>query len=108
VRGVAVEITKWMDDQQPGFVECQLTDADGRIWRFIEKVPVITAATLGRSTSYPQPGVIACEVLSDRLDAKGRKLVEVDTARPWGVESTDGRTRFTVLATSVVQLKDAA
>jgi hypothetical protein len=95
---VRVVITRYVgDDPQPGIVECELVDANGRRWIFVEKTAVVTGGSLTAETSYPRPGRIACEILSSRKDAAGRTIVLVDTERPCGVESVDGETKFEVL-----------
>jgi hypothetical protein len=89
--GVQVQIVRFADDAQPGWVECHLLDAHGRCWSFLEKVPVVTTAPLDHQSHYPQPGIIACEVL-----AWHGGIARIDTTRPWGIESTDGETQFEV------------
>ena len=37
---------RYVSDHNPGFVECRLTDAWGREWLFVDKVPVVTLADL--------------------------------------------------------------
>jgi penicillin-binding protein 1A len=95
---VRVEITRFVDEDQPGFVECTLTDAAGKVWTFVEKVPIVSSESLDASSTYPQPGAIGCVVLSRRRDDLGREVLLIDTSKPDGVESTDGETRFEVLA----------
>lgn len=45
--------------------------------------------------------------LSTQPDRNGRSVVEIDTEKPWAVESTEGVTRFTVLAEFIVEIKNA-
>ena len=96
--GIRVQIVRYADDAQPGWVECQLVDAHGRRWSFIEKVPVVTLADLDPTSGYPQPGVIACEVLE-----RDGEVARIDTARPWGVIAVGGETRFEVATTALVE-----
>lgn len=99
----AVQIVRFVDDAFPGFVECEFTDANGRI---IEKAPVISAQTLRADIVFPQLGRIACEIgPSSREDAE-RGLVTVSTTRPWGISSTDGQTSFVLLASDILQAED--
>jgi hypothetical protein len=98
VIGIQVEIVRYVDDWQPGLIECYFTDANGRQWLFIEKVPVVTDAQLDAQSLYPQRGFIACEVFAAGVDG-----VTINTCRPWGIESTDGQTQFEVLPQSVVE-----
>lgn len=89
---VPVEIVRWVDDCQPGIVECVLVDVHGHRWRFIEKLPIVTVADLDASSSYPQSGSIACQVVEIRGE-----VARIDTTKPWGVESVDGVSQFEVL-----------
>jgi hypothetical protein len=73
---ISVQIVRYVDDSQPGWVECQFTDMHGRQWSFIEKVPVVSETWLGSSSAYPQPGAIACEV----IEWFG-EVIRVDTSR---------------------------
>lgn len=91
VIGVHVQIVRYADDSQPGWVECQLTDAHGRLWSFVEKLPVVSEALLDACSAYPQTGIIACEVIGI-----AGEVARVDTTCPWGVESVEGETQFEV------------
>jgi hypothetical protein len=102
--GVRVSITRYLGDEpQPGIVECEFIDAHGRCWRFVQKTAIISAGQLDGHTHYPQFGVIACEIISQRRDENGREIICVDSERPWGVESVDAVTRFEVLRNVLVE-----
>lgn len=88
-------------------MECSFTDVYGRCWQIIEKEPVISTVSLDIPCHYPQPGVVACEILSSRVDDLDRPIVEIDTKRPWGVEAIDGTTRFVVFAYQLIKEDDA-
>jgi hypothetical protein len=94
--GVSVEIRRYADDSFPGFVECWFTDAEGRNWSFIEKVPVVSTEDLDAQSQYPRNGVIACQIVERQVDSNGSQLVVIDTEQPWGVHSSSGETRFVV------------
>jgi len=100
--GVRVEIVRYANDSFPGWVECSLTDLRGHRWSFVEKVPIVTTACLDATSPYPQPGVIACEVVSQWRDS-GRQVLAIDTELPWHVEATTGETRFEVNAEQVIE-----
>jgi hypothetical protein len=104
--GVVVDISRFADAAFPGFVECQLVDISGHIWRFLEKAPVVSTEHLTAESAYPRRGVVACEVLSQQ-DGKV-PIVVIDTSIPWGVETVDGNSRFTVAAKQLVRLDCAA
>jgi hypothetical protein len=100
---VGIEIRKYVDDSQPGFVECWLTDANGREWSFVEKVPVVTTEDLDAGSDYPRRGIIACEVIEREVGVDNREVVIIDTVLPWGVETTTGETQFVVLSEQLQQ-----
>jgi len=100
---VVIQIVRFVDEHQPGFVECSLVDAHGEQHLFIEKVPVVTTEDLWSSSTYPRPAAIACQVEREWTDEKGQALVQINTELPWHIESTTGVTRFTVLSTQVHQ-----
>ncbi len=103
--GIKVTIVRYIrDDPQPGIVECQLEDAHGRRWSFVEKTAIVSAEHLDAETTYPQRGVIAGEIVRRSLDAAGREVIRIDTKRPWHVESIEGVTQFDVLPESLVEL----
>jgi len=105
---VAVSIIRFVDEHQPGFVECELTDAFGQTHSFVEKVPIVTVENLWSDSTYPRTGDIACEVEQEWQDDAGRSLVKVNTERPWGVESTTGGTTFVVLSSQIVNANSLA
>lgn len=98
---IVVSIERWVDDHPPGFVACALVDAFGKTHVFIEKAPVVSTENLLSDSRYPRPGTIACRIVREWHSDDAGPCVLVDTRRPWGVESTDGRTSFVVLASQV-------
>jgi hypothetical protein len=100
--GIRVSISRYVSDHNPGIVECEFTDAHGLRHVFVVKVPIVSFADLDARTPYPQPGVIACEVLGRRNSA-GRETILVDTEEPWGVESRDGTTGFEVSPETLIE-----
>lgn len=93
---VSIQVSRFVDDHPPGFVECVLVDAFGKAHVFIEKVSVITTENLVSTSSYPCPGTVDCEVVAEWTDDKGRALTRINTERPLGVESAEGLTEFVV------------
>lgn len=96
--GIHVEITRFLDESWPGYVECRLVDCAGEEWFFYEKVPVVAADGIHPNSKFPLPGFIACRVVEKSLQADGRDVVRIDTEIPWHIESTDGKTHFDVFA----------
>ncbi len=96
MKQVKVQVSKYVDDSQPGWVECTLIDVNDREWVFVEKVPVVTTKNLNKDSTYPDQGFIACEVVSSEALSNGRSVVEIDTSNPYDIESVDGVSRFTI------------
>ncbi len=99
-----IEIVRFVDEHQPGFVAGEFTDAQGCRHTVIDKVPVIGLTDLWSDSNYPQPGVAGCEVLERLQDGEGRKLSRITIDKPWRLESVDGQIEFVVLDS---QLTDA-
>lgn len=101
---VRVEITRYTNDSNPGWVECRLTDAANKHWTFEEKVPIVTDEYLDAKSDYPRAGVIACKLVKRSRDENGREIVSIDTEEPWHVETSDGVTRFDILAEQLTEI----
>jgi len=99
---LSVQISRFIDEHQPGFVECVLIDIHGQCHIFVEKVPVVSTENLSSTSKYPCLGSIACEVESEWQDKLGRSVSRVNTAQPWGVESISGTTSFEVSSSQLV------
>jgi hypothetical protein len=103
MRTISVQIRRYVSDDFPGWVECAMQDAAGQTHLFIEKVPVVTSENLTVESSYPQPGVVACEIEAEWKNETGHSVVRICTERPDGIESTTGLTNFVVFAHQLVQ-----
>jgi hypothetical protein len=98
---ISVQITRFVDDHQPGFVECLLVDALGKSHTFVEKAPVVSSDNISAASTYPCSGEVQCEIQREWQDEAGLSLATVCTERPWGIESTDGETKFTLFSTQL-------
>lgn len=49
---------------QPGWVECEFNDSEGRLIRINDKLPVITDEDLWVDDEFPRLGSIACTVIT--------------------------------------------
>jgi len=98
---LAVQILRFVDDAQPGWVACEFDDAAGRLHVIIDKVPIFTDKMLDATSVYPQPGWVGCEILARWKDASGRELLRVSTATPGWVNSTEELSEFVVLSSQV-------
>lgn len=99
-----VEISRFIDEHQPGFVECTLVDANGQCHLFVEKVPIVSKEDLWSTSSYPRSGLIECEIEEEEMKTEsGLPVFRVSTEKPWGVESTTGQTQFLVKPSQVVR-----
>jgi hypothetical protein len=93
---VSVQIMRFSNPSFPGWVECVLRDASGREWLFSDKVPVFTESHLDAGSTYPQPGVVACEIVREWTDEDGRTRCQITTDRPRSVEAVGGETEFEI------------
>jgi hypothetical protein len=102
VAEVACQIVRRVaDEPQPGLVEAQLTDSDGRVWSFTDKEPYFCSQEIVvRLSRFPVAAAIRCQVIGHELLADGREVVTVDTGRPDGLDS-GGVTIFHVPASAV-------
>jgi hypothetical protein len=97
---LTVDIVRFVDEHQPGFVECKLVDVNNEVHFFIEKAPVVSTEDLWSTSTYPRSGSIGCEILNSWNEGS-TGLVKVTTEKPWSVESTSGETEFIVLASQL-------
>lgn len=95
-----VSIIRFVDEQQPGFVECEFRDADGTLHTLVDKVPIFAQEDLRKDSVYPQPGFARCEALGRSMGTRG-ELIRVTIARPDGLESSRGLSEFVVLASQL-------
>jgi hypothetical protein len=98
---LTVTIVRFVDEHFPGWVACELVDAEGRRHEFIDKVPIFSLDPLDAASTYPQPGVIQCGILARWRDAEGRELVRASTDKPYAIESVEGESEFVVLSSQV-------
>jgi hypothetical protein len=103
MQNVSLQIIRFVDSSFPGWVECELVDADGKRHVIRDKVPIFTAEALDAKSLYPALGSMQCEVVQRFQDGVGRHLARVSTER-FGVESVDGVSQFTVDANLVSML----
>jgi hypothetical protein len=94
VKCVAV---RWLSDEpQPGWVEYQLTDADGVTWSFFDKPIHGGWEAMTPTANYPLPSSFDCEIVRTETDAQGDALIVISTLNSNGLETSDGRCEFRV------------
>ncbi|MFG3422086.1 hypothetical protein [Micromonospora sp. NPDC048063] len=86
------EAIAWVDEDWPGWVRVRLVDADGRIWFFVDKVPIFFVDDdIFPGAALPRPAFVRCHVVGQQED----QILVVSTA-PDHVEAEDGTTQFRV------------
>jgi len=92
---IRAKAVRWSADEPiPGLVEVEFDDADGQLWRFVDKAPIFAReAKLTPTASYPLAVDLACTI----IDRMGDRVI-VSTAEPRGIESVDGQSSFVVRA----------
>lgn len=101
IKNLTVQIVRFVDNRQPGWVQCTFTDAEGRDHKLLDKAPIFTGQILDAATSYPQSGKVRCTILDEWRDSSGRELRRITTAEPDGVESSEHLSEFVVLAAQI-------
>lgn len=102
---IKIQITKFISDDQPGFVECTFIDAYDQLHIVQDKVPIVTEKYLDANSKYPQDGIIACEILKDWKDSNGQKIFTVNISKPWGVDTVDGLKEFDMLEEQLTEFE---
>ncbi|MEE6260768.1 hypothetical protein [Plantactinospora sonchi] len=90
------EVVELVDENVPGWVRVQLTDAGGRVWSLVDKTPIFDVHVTAGS-QLPVPAQLRCrvvEVLPTR-EADEPPLLVVSTDVD-GVATDEGMDRFTV------------
>lgn len=100
-----VVVHRWLKGNSPGWVEARFTDAAWRTWTVIEKAPVLTGSNLVEDSPFPQIGHIACEILSEGQDSRGRPISEISTERPDYIRSVEGISKFIVLTSQLLKIE---
>jgi hypothetical protein len=89
-----VQIVRFVDDYQPGIVECQFRDADGQMHSIIGKQVCFSSVDLWWDSIYPQPGAVECRVLG----SPSHRTVRITLAE----ETTDGTSEVVVPETDLI------
>lgn len=92
---IMATVTRVTDSDFPGWVELQFSDAAGCQHVIVEKVPVVFAGDFDEA-DLPMLIALPCVVVRTRVDPVLGQVAEIDTSKPYGIESVDGRTRFEV------------
>jgi len=74
MHNLAVQIVRFVGSDFPGWVECELVDAEGRRHILKDKVPLFTVEVLDAGSKYPTPGTVLCEVLERYQDEQGQEF----------------------------------
>ena len=100
-----VQIVSFVSDEpQPGIVECELVDAEGKSHKFIDKVPGFSVEILDSRSTYPRAGAIRCQPLAKCQDGNGRDVVRITTDLPDHIESIEGVSDFVVLPSQLASI----
>lgn len=102
--GIRARVLRWISDEpQPGWIEVEFIDADGRRWLVHDKPPIFAEPPDGilQTSSFPMPTLIPCDVVSRQTSPDGRGLVTVVLRH---AETTTREVRFTVAASELVTL----
>ncbi len=99
---IKVEVTKFVSDDFPGFVECKFTDIWNDEYVIEEKVSVVSDKDLDVNSEYPREGIITCEILKEWVDRIGRKIVTVDIGNVYDIKTVKGSTEFDLFKNQLI------
>lgn len=68
---IKISITKFISNDQPGFVECTFQDAWGKEHFIHEKIPVVTSKDLDANSIYLQEEELDCQIIRKWDDQDG-------------------------------------
>jgi hypothetical protein len=89
-----VQIVRFVDEYQPGIVECQFHDVDGEMHSIVGKLPYFTSADLWSDSEYPQPGEVECRMLGSPAQGAVRIMLSEET--------TNGRSEVVVSESELI------
>ncbi len=98
-----VSIIRFVDETQPGVVECEFTDARNRKHAVIDKIPMFSELDLWTDSAYPQAGAARCQVLESFTDESGLALVRITIDSPDHLETVDGEREFVVAKSQITE-----
>ena len=75
-----IEIIRFVDDAQPGWVEAVLVDAWKQKWSFVQKTPSFTDGYLDAESEYPIEAVLQCKIVGGYLDRDERLVAIIRAA----------------------------
>ena len=96
IANLSVQIVRFVDSHQPGWVACEFSDSMGRRHTVIDKAPIFSAEDLRKDSAYPRPGKMPCEILLRWKDASGNELAHITIASPLDDKSEEGLSEFVV------------
>jgi hypothetical protein len=103
MHGIRATALRWISDEpQPGWIEVEFIDADGRRWLVHDKPPMFVEPPgdgFLPTSSYPAPTLIPCDLVSREESPDGRELVTVILRH---TDTTTGEVRFQVAASELV------
>lgn len=75
-----IEITRFVDDAQPGWVEAVLVDAWGQKWTFVQKTNSFTEVYMDAESNYPVEAILECQFVGGYLDREERLVAVIRAA----------------------------
>jgi hypothetical protein len=105
IKAIKVQITRFIRDDNPGFVECKFYDAWNKEHSVHDKVPVVSLEDLDINSIYPREGIVGCEIIREWKDDEGRIILTVSSDKPWAIDTIEGLTEFDLLAHQVIEVQ---
>ncbi len=103
MKAIKVKITRFISNNQLGFIECKFYDAFNNEHIIEDKIPVITNKNIDAYSKYPIDETISCEILDER-NQDGKVIITASTLKPWGLETTMGISEFELLTDQITEI----
>jgi len=97
-----IQITKYISNDFPAFIECSFKDAHNIKQKIIDKVPVLTTKDINENTEFPIDINIPITIKNKLKDLNNKQILTINIEKPLGLESTDGETCFEVFTNQIV------
>jgi hypothetical protein len=68
---------------------------------------VLTVAHLRPDSQFPQPGLVACEIVARHQDGAGREIADITTSIPWGDRSHGWNDELPIIYRTIASKSDA-
>jgi hypothetical protein len=102
-----VAVVEFLFDSNPNWVGVSFYDSNNQKWMIEDKVSSFTSEFIDRETKLPWLGVVAGTITSiQQCRQNNLMILGIDTQKPWGLESVEGQTQFSIYENQIISPTD--